>query len=274
MKKLKLYLAEDTVNGLMRCKEERETKEKPTVTEEKGEEDEVSATGIPEVYRPLALPPADEIVTVDSTERGVEYALLCNTGKKAYRESVISRKTLCLAEGSNAETVTIRLLQEGTMDEQGEICLKRGQSRDILVTGKGVVLRVLPCVSTNRGQRLEYVGQGSIGLALYDETDIQKRTGPEKIWTVKQCQGITSFAADGKEGFLAVKEGEIFTDYLEEDALYYDAHLNHEKDKKTKVLETWLENGCWFFLKTNGEIISNARVTDETYQRRIISDLR
>lgn len=274
MKKLKLYLAEDTVNGLMRCKEESETKEKPTVTEEKGKEDEVSATGLPEGYRPLALPPADEIVTVDSLERGVEYALLCNTGKKAYRESVISRKTLCLVEGSNAETVTICLLQEGTMEKQGEICLKRGQPRNILVTGKGVVLRVLPCISTNKGQRLEYVGQGSIGLALYEETDIQKRTGPGKIWTVKQCQGITSFAADGKDGFLAVKEGEIFTDYLEEDALYYDARLNHEKDKKTKVLETWLEKGCWFFLKTNGEIISNTAVTDETYQRKIISALR
>ena len=244
------------------------------MTEEKGKEDEVSATGLPEGYRPLALPQVSEIIKVDSLEREVEYALLCNTGKKAYRESVISRKTLCLVEGSNAETVTICLLQEGTMEKQGEICLKRGQSRNILVTGKGVVLRVLPCISTNKGQRLEYVGQGSIGLALYEETDIQKRTGPGKIWTVKQCQGITSFAADGKDGFLAVKEGEIFTDYLEEDALYYDARLNHEKDKKTKVLETWLEKGCWFFLKTNGEIISNTAVTDETYQRKIISDLR
>ena len=73
---------------------------------------------------------------------------------------------------------------------------------------------------------------------------------------------------------MAVKEGEIFTDYLEEDALYYDARLNHEKDKNTKVLETWLEKGCWFFLKTNVEIISNTAVTDETYQRKIISDLR
>ena len=53
-----------------------------------------------------------------------------------------------------------------------------------------------------------------------------------------------------------------------------NARLNHEKDKKTKVLETWLEKGCWFFLKTNGEIISNTAVTDETYQRKIISDLR
>ncbi len=273
MKKLKLYLDEDTVTGLMRCKEEEEAEEKTPAIEEK-ERDEDSPKGLPEGYRPLALPPADEIVTVDSLERGVEYALLCNTGKKAYRESVISRKTLCLVEGSNAETVTICLLQEGTMEKQGEICLKRGQSRNILVTGKGVVLRVLPCISTNKGQRLEYVGQGSIGLALYEETDIQKRTGPGKIWTVKQCQGITSFAADGKDGFLAVKEGEIFTDYLEEDALYYDARLNHEKDKKTKVLETWLEKGCWFFLKTNGEIISNTAVTDETYQRKIISDLR
>lgn len=273
MKKLKLYLDEDTVTGLMRCKEEEEAEEKTPAIEEK-ERDEDSPKGLPEGYRPLALPQVSEIIKVDSLERGVEYALLCNTGKKAYRESVISRKTLCLVEGSNAETVTICLLQEGTMEKQGEICLKRGQSRNILVTGKGVVLRVFPCVSTNRGQRLEYVGQGSIGLALYEETDIQKRTGPGKIWTVKQCQGITSFAADGKDGFLAVKEGEIFTDYLEEDALYYDARLNHEKDKKTKVLETWLEKGCWFFLKTNGEIISNTAVTDETYQRKIISDLR
>lgn len=273
MKKLKLYLDEDTVTGLMRCKEEGEAEEKPPAIEEK-ERDEDSPKGLPEGYRPLALPQVSEIIKVDSLERGVEYALLCSTGKKAYRESVISRKTLCLVEGSNAETVTICLLQEGTMEKQGEICLKRGQSRNILVTGKGVVLRVLPCISTNKGQRLEYVGQGSIGLALYEETDIQKRTGPGKIWTVKQCQGITSFAVDGKDGFLAVKEGEIFTDYLEEDALYYDARLNHEKDKKTKVLETWLEKGCWFFLKTNGEIISNTAVTDETYQRKIISDLR
>lgn len=271
MKKLKLYLDEDTVTGLMRCKEEGEAEEKTPAIEEK---DEDSLKELPEGYRPLALPQVSEIIKVDSLERGVEYALLCNTGKKAYRESVISRKTLCLVEGSNAETVTICLLQEGTMEKQGAICLKRGQSRNILVTGKGVVLRVLPCISTNKGQRLEYVGQGSIGLALYEETDIQKRTGPGKIWTIKQCQGITSFAADGKDGFLAVKEGEIFTDYLEEDALYYDARLNHEKDKKTKVLETWLEKGCWFFLKTNGEIISNTAVTDETYQRKIISDLR
>lgn len=272
IKKLKLYLDEDTVAGLMRCKEEKEAEEKPPVIEEK-KKDEDSPMGLPEAYRPLALPPANEIIKVDSLEREVEYALLCNSGKKAYRESVISRKTLCLAEGSNAETVTICLLQEGTMDKQGELCLKRGQSRDILVIGSGVVLRVLPCVSINRGQRLEYVGEGSIGLALYEETDIKKKTRPRKIWTVNQCRGITSFAADGKKGFLAVKDEEIFTDYLEEDALYYDAHLNHEKDKNIKVLETWLENGCWFFLKTNGEIISNAKVTDEMYQRKIISDI-
>ena len=100
--------------------------------------------------------------------------------------------------------------------------------------------------------------------------DLEQR--PEKEWTEEQCMDITSFAADGKGGFLAVKKGKILSDYVEEDMIYYDPQLEIERDRGTDVVEVWIEDGCYFYLKADGNVFGNGTVSESVYNREIVSE--
>lgn len=194
-------------------------------------------------------------------ENSMPYLLLTDNGQELYKKAPIRLKRLYRRDGSTAEPVTVCFCtdRQEKETEVKRIVLKEGEFCDILVTRGGTVLRVLPYMSFNREDIILRPGKGDLRLLLFRRDQNPHRGDkPVREWSEEQCRGITSFAADGKGGFLAVQDGKILLEYVMEDMIYFDNVLNHEKDRKTEVVETWIEDGYYFFLKRDGGIISNS----------------
>lgn len=205
-------------------------------------------------------------------ENSMPYVLPVDTGEEAYQNTPLQIRRLYRRNGSTAEPVTVCFCREkqGKTIEKTRIVLKEGEFCDILVTKGGTVLRILPYMSFNKEDVLLCPGKGDMRLLLFHRNqNPQRGDKPRKEWTEEQCRGITSFAADGRGGFLAVQDGKILLKYVMEDMIYFDSVLNHEKDRKTEVVETWMENGYYFFLKKDGGVISNSPDSQSFCQREL-----
>lgn len=204
------------------------------------------------------------------------YILPAAKGVEAYRNENLVCKHLYRRKATTNIPVTVCFCEDARPEKElGRIVLSEGEYRDVLINSKGNILRVLPYVSRNRNDVIIRPLNSGTKLMLYRQTereapDLEQR--PEKEWTEEQCMDITSFAADGKGGFLAVKKGKILSDYVEEDMIYYDPQLEIERDRGTDVVEVWIEDGCYFYLKADGNVFGNGTVSESVYNREIVSE--
>lgn len=191
---------------------------------------------------------------------GQNFVLSASESREAYEKGGITCKRLYRKAARTAEPVTVCFCEDGdTKKELGRIILREGESRNILVNSEGVILRVLPCMSTNKGDLIIGSLKEEMNLKLYHgykgENLPERR--PDREWSQDQCRGITSFAADGKGGFLAVCNGKILEEYVMEDMIYYDPQLEYAVDCGMEVAEVWIENGWYYFLKKDGSVFGS-----------------
>lgn len=124
-------------------------------------------------------------------------------------------------------------------------------------------------ISENGDDVLIRPGNGNRGLILFSKKSLKAHDfKPKKEWSDKICRKITSFAADGNGGFLAIEDGKIQLAYVRQDIFYKDSYLRTEQERLEKglgnpIAEIWIKDGVCFFCRENGSIVCSHN-PDET----------
>lgn len=201
-------------------------------------------------------------------EDGNAYPILTAGWENQEKEGGIRLCTLYNGMDRDRGTVILRIQSEDGIP-QGYIKMNSREYVHAVVTGTGKLLYVLPSISVNNGQCILRPGNGRSSLFLFG-----KDGECLKKWSGKKCEEITGFAADGSGGFLAVRNGSVDCEYLEDDALYRNSRLRWAISRKMEVLDVWIEKGFFYLLKKDGGIFTDAeqKPVDIRTTRKIIPE--
>lgn len=204
-------------------------------------------------------------------ERGHAYPVLTAGWEELPADGGLRLCTLYNGMDRDKGTVELSIQTEygNQRRETGRIFLDSREYLHAVITNTGKLLYVLPSISVNNGQCVLRPGNGEQSLLLVGQNGECLKT-----WSGRKYEGITGFAADGSGGFLAVRNGYIECEYVEDDALYRNSRLRWAVGRKTEVLDVWIEHGFFYFLKKDGHIFTNSeeKHVDMSVKRKTVPE--